>query len=273
LENFSMKIGVTQLIVPRDWSVIEFIDKAAAAGYEAVELACRDAGDLTPDTPASALAEIADKARDAGIELNSMVHGHSRSQANLLAAGAPQEFGIERTKKALEQAKKLGIHCTLHTLGTLSPDIPYGEAYANGVQALRELAPTAEELDVSIAVEFVWNGFLFSPREMREFLDDVGSPAIGFYFDPGNMAVFQYPQHWVRELRGHLKRVHCKDWKGRALNGAWHPLLEGAVDFDAVMRELRTANYDDALISEVSLAMASLEDTAAAIRQIMTMGK
>ncbi len=268
-----MKVGVTQLVAPREWSVTEFLEKASAAGYEAVELACRDEGDLTPDTPGADLAEIARRARELGLELNSMTHGHSRARANLLASGDAQRYGIERTRKALEQAAELGIHCTLHTLGTLSADVPYGEAYANGVRALQELAVDAERLDVAIAVEFVWNGFLFSPLEMKRFLDEVGSPCVGFYFDPGNMAVFHYPQHWVRELRGHLKRVHLKDWKGRALNGGWHPLLEGAVDFEAVMREVRLAGYDDALISEVALGLASLEDTVAAIRRIMAMGR
>ncbi|NOY83073.1 MAG: sugar phosphate isomerase/epimerase [Kiritimatiellaeota bacterium] len=268
-----MKVGVTQLIAPREWSMIEFFEKTSATGYEAVELACRDEGELTPDTSDSDLAEIAARAREAGLELNSMTHGHSRAKANLLAAGAAQRYGIERTRKALEQAAKLGIRCTLHTLGTLSADVGYGEAYANGVCALQELAVDAERLDVAIAVEFVWNGFLFSPLEMKRFLDDVGSSHVGFYFDPGNMAVFHYPQHWVHELRNHIKRVHLKDWTGRALNGGWRPLLEGAVDFEAVMRELRAAGYDGALISEVALGLAPLEDTAAAIRRIMEMGR
>jgi len=52
-----------------------------------------------------------------------------------------------------------------------------------------------------------------------EIKDEVGSQAIGFYFDPGNMAVFQYPHHWVRILGNHIKMVHMKEWKGNATNG------------------------------------------------------
>lgn len=86
--------------------------------------------------------------------------------------------------------------------------------------------------------------FLFSPLEMRRLLDDVGSPAIGFYFDPGNMAVFQYPHHWVKILEKHIKMVHMKDWKGNALNGRWPALLQGNIEFDRVMEQLRHGSFD-----------------------------
>ena len=53
--------------------------------------------------------------------------------------------------------------------------------------------------------------------------------------------------------------------------GRWPALTEGEVDYAAVNRELRAIGYDGPLISEVPPADASLEKTAAAIRQIMTM--
>ena len=124
---------------------------------------------------------------------------------------------------------------------------------------------------MTIAVEFVWNGFLFSPVEMRRFMDEVGSDRVGFYFDPGNMAVFQFPQHWVRAIGDHLKMAHMKDWRGGAQNGDWTPLLEGEVDFAAVVRELRAIGYDGPMISETPPDMASLDATAEAIRRIIAL--
>jgi hexulose-6-phosphate isomerase len=99
----------------------------------------------------------------------------------------------------------------------------------------------------------------------------VGSDHIGFYFDPGNMAVFHFPQHWVRITGKHLKMMHLKDWKGNALNGGWTSLLEGNVDFAAVNKELRAIGYDGPMISEVAPSLASIEDTAKAIRKIIEM--
>ncbi len=263
-----MQVGISQLIAGQ-MPMAEFFAAAAAAGYEAVEVAMRREGQLTPQTTAAEQARIVELAAEHGLDLVSMTHG--QCTGNLLAAGEEQQRSIEQTKQGLRIAAGLGITCTLHTLGRVSPDLFYDEAYRNGIAALRNIAQTAEELGVCVAVEFVWNGFLFSPLEMCSFLDAVGSDYVGFYFDPGNMAVFQLPQHWARITGRHIKRVHLKDWQGRALNGAWTALLEGAVDFPAVMRELRAAGYAGPLISEVSPSLAALPDTAAAIRQIREM--
>lgn len=86
---------------------------------------------------------------------------------------------------------------------------------------LKRNCRSGRKTGVAVAVEFMWNGYLFSPLEMKRFLDEIGSKFIGFYFDPGNMAAFQYPQHWARILGSDIKMVHMKDWKGNVLSGGW----------------------------------------------------
>ncbi len=263
-----MQPGVTQIILPA-LSLADFFSQSAAAGYEVVELTMRGAGDLTPQTSRNELMRIPEQAAEAGLRVVSMCHSHCTG--NLLDTGDAQETSIDETCAGLEAAAHMGLDCTLHTLGSIGPDLYYDDAYRNGVSALKRIAITAERVRVSIAIEFVWNGFLFSPLEFRRFLDDVGSDRIGFYFDPGNMAVFQYPHHWVRILGPHLKMVHLKDWQGGALNGGWPPLLEGAVDYAAMNRELRAIGYDGPMISEVPPSVAPLAKTAQAIHKIIAM--
>lgn len=261
-----MQIGVSQLIAG-DLPLADFFQQAAQAGYEVAELCLRRQGELTLATSPDQLAQIRTLAQATGIKLVSLTHSHCTG--NLLDSGAAQQASISETEAGLRVAAALGIPCTLHTLGALRADLYYDDAYRNAVQALRQIAQTAEQLQVTLAVEFVWNGFLFSPLEMKHFLDEIGSPFIGFYFDPGNMVVFQYPHHWVRITGPHLKMVHLKDWQGRALNGGWTPLLAGAVDYRAMNRELRALGYDGPMISEVPADLASWTDTANAIRQII----
>ena len=261
-----MKIGISQLIAA-DPTVEGFLRTSAEAGYECAELAMKTKGPLTPDTDDAALDGYAAVAKDLGIDICSVTMTHCTG--NLLAQGPAREKSLEETRIGLRAAARLGARCVLHTLGRLSPELYYDDAYRNGVQSLRELAPQAEELGLEIGFEFVWNGFLFSPMEVARFLDEVGSPAVGFYFDPGNMAVFQYPQHWVRIVGPRIKCAHLKDWTGHALNGKWTPLLEGSVDFPCVMAELRKTGYDGPLISEVSPDLAWFADTAKTIRRII----
>jgi len=224
---------------------------------------------LTLHTEHAQLQRIAADAADAGVKLVSMTHTHLTG--NLLDSGEQQRIGIEQTVGAIKIADCLGIRCTLHTLGSLRPDLYYDDAYDNAIESLKQIAPAAKQLDVAIAIEFVWNGFLFSPLEMRRLLDEVGSSHVGFYFDPGNMAVFQYPHHWVRILGEHIKMIHLKDWKGNALNGGWPALLDGDVDYAAMNRELRAAGYEGPMISEVSPEDAPIQKTADAIRRIIAM--
>ena len=213
--------------------------------------------------------EIRALASQHGLPICSMTINHSTG--NLLDSGPERDRAVEDTVFGLETAAQLGAPCTLHTLGRFSSDLYYDDAYHNAVDSLKALAPACEKLDVALAFEFVWNGFLFSPMEVKRFLDDVGSRHIGFYFDPGNMAVFQFPHHWVRIIGSHIKRVHLNDWKGRALNGEWTPLLEGEVDFGKVMAELRAAGYEGPLVSEVSPSLASLQDTVKVMQKIREM--
>ena len=157
----------------------------------------------------------------------------------------------------------------LLTLGALTDELYYHEAYANALKGLQILEPFAADLGINIAVEYVWNKFLLSPMEFARFCDEVGGSRVGLFFDTGNMVIFGFPQHWVRICAKHLMKVHFKDFKRQGYE--WTPLLAGDVKFPEVMAELRKAGYDGALLSEVAPSIAPLSDTAQAIRQIMAM--
>ncbi|MCE9592204.1 MAG: sugar phosphate isomerase/epimerase [Planctomycetes bacterium] len=263
-----MQVGITQCAM---WNskLDEFLPEIGKAGYEVVELILRPEGELTTQTPQAGLDAIRKKAESHGVRIFSLALLHLTK--NPIEGGDDRKKSVEEIRAGLRTAKAIGATSTLITLGRLRPDLCYDEAYRNAVLSLKEAGATAKELGVELNVEFVWNGFLFSPMEMKRFLEEIGSPAVGFYFDPGNMAVFQYPEHWLRILGKLTRKVHFKDWKGNALSGGWTGLLEGAVDFPALMRELRAIGYDGPLVSEVETNLAPLDKTAAAIRKIMTM--
>ena len=259
--------GLSKLIMPG--ALTDFFAQAAGAGYEAVELVIAKEGELTLDAGDDKIAEIKALSAKYGLPVVSVVH--SQCTGNLLDGGDERKRSVEETIKGLKIAAALGAKVTLHTMGSLREDLYYDDAYFNAVQSLKMIAPAARATGVKLAVEFVWSGFLFSPLEMKKLLDDVNNPYIGFYFDPGNMAVFQYPQHWARILGRHILMVHAKDWRGNTLNGSWPALLTGNVNFKQVMAELRAAGYDDAFISEVDPATASIKETAAAMDEIIAM--
>ena len=265
-----MKVGLSCIITPRDWSFDELLQNAKTAGYEALELVITDEGEITLDTPPGELEKLAARAADAGTELSSICPSFRNSPKDLMTNDDEvRAQSMDSVRRALDVAKGLGIDNMLLTLGGLPAELYYNEAYANSLQCLQKLAPYAEDLDVNIAIEYVWNKFLLSPMEFARFCDECASPKIGLFFDTGNMVIFGFPEHWVRICGKHLMKVHFKDFKRQGYE--WTPLLEGDVDFPAVMTELRKIGYDDALLSEVSPSTAPFEETAAAIRKIMDM--
>lgn len=267
-----MKVGLSGIITPKEWSFREFVRQAKAAGYECIEVVPREGSEITLDTAEAALEALAALAADEGIGITSLCGSGDKPRDLMTADEDERRAAIESARAMLRAARALGADTILHTLGGgPTPELYYHVAYANALRSLQELAPCAEEIGVALAVEYVWNGFLTSPLEMAQFLDQVGSPAVGFFFDPGNMRIFHHSEHWARICGRHIKKVHAKDfsWEGHVVQ--WPPLLEGQVNFPAVMADLRRAGYDDALISEVPPSVAPLEATAAAIRQIIAM--
>jgi len=262
-----VKLGMTQIVT--NTPAKEFIQLASELGYDCVELGLsQKAGFLNAESTAKEIAEIKDLADRLGIEIISTCIGGGTG--NLLASDDQQERGVAEAIKALHVSAKLGAKTMLHTLGRLSPDLYYEDAYNNAIDSLTQIAPHAEESGCILAVEFVWNGFLFSPLEMRSLIDAVESDFIGFYFDPGNMAVFQYPQHWVRALGHRIKMVHFKDWQGGPLDGGWPKLLAGKVDFEIVLDELKKTGYDPVFIHEVDAGTDSFESSLDRMRQIVS---
>jgi L-ribulose-5-phosphate 3-epimerase len=262
-----MKIGMTQCAM---WGkpVDEFLASAAKAGFDCVELMVGTPNDLPLAATPEQIKTLQDKVKANNLTLNSLA---IFPEGNILAGGPAGKAAIDSAVKGLHTAKALGVKMVLMTAGRVPADLFYEDAYNHGIAAFKELAKTAEALDIDIAIEFVWTGFLFSPLEFRNFLNAIGSPKIGFYFDPGNMIVFQQPTHWVRALKNHIKGVHFKDWQGGPLDGKWTGLLEGKVDYPGVMRELKASSFKGTFISEVDPALQDLSKTVEAARKVAAM--
>ena len=119
--------------------------------------------------------------------------------------------------------------------------------------AFRKAIPAAESAKVILTPENVWNKFLLSPLEMRAFVDQFRSPWLQTHFDIGNVMQYGYPQDWILTLGSRIKRVHVKDYKlsTRAGQGGFVGLLEGDVDWKAVMAAFVKVDYRGYLSPEI----------------------
>ncbi|MGD9519731.1 MAG: sugar phosphate isomerase/epimerase family protein [Armatimonadota bacterium] len=265
-----MQVGISCLVLPGDWSLADIVRETKAAGYEALELVLRDTGELSLETPEAELRRLSDYARGEGMYLASVCPGLREKRPNLThPCPEIRAQSVDTFKRAIDAVVALGVDNLLVVPGGVTEEVAYDEAYYRALQGMQALAPHAEAAGVNLAIEYVWNKFLLSPMEFARFCDEVGSPRVGFFFDTGNMTIFGYAEQWARIVGRHLMKVHFKDFKRAGFE--WKPLLEGDVNFPAVMAELRKLGYDDALISEVDPGTAPLGATAQAIRRIMEM--
>jgi hexulose-6-phosphate isomerase len=255
-----MKIGVNVWSLPGGWSLEKAFGVAKAAGFDGVEVALDETGEVGLDLEKSGAERIREMAAKAGIELYSVATGLYWKYSLTSADPAARSKAKSIVKKQLEIASWLGCDTILVVPGAVGVDfvpgceiVPYDAAYERAAAAIDETKGFAEQLGVDLGVENVWNKFLLSPLEMRDFIDRAGSARVGAYFDVGNTLLTGYPEHWIKILGVRIKKVHFKDFRRSVgtLDG-FVDMLSGDVDYPAVMGAFRDAGYDGWVTAEVS---------------------
>ena len=264
-----LKRGLSQIILGSQSRIADGVKLCREIGYEGFEILMTDGGELTPEAGEAEYREVRRIGEAAGIAYTSLCGGSQRGRSLTADDPADREQGIAMHVKLLEAAAALGIDTVLTTGGRVTERVPYDVALQRLEEALRALAPGAERTRANLALENVWNKLLLSPLEARDLIDRIGSPSVGWYFDTGNVVLFGFPEQWIRILGRRIKKVHFKDFKRQGYQ--WTQLMDGDVDWPAVMRELRAIGYDDFVISEVDGGAEVFAETCRRMERILSL--
>ena len=271
-------------------SPFEFIEWAQQAGLDGVELTVGDA--IKSDISESECRKIAEFARQKSIGLRTLASGFYWGTSLGSDDEPERRQAVEFTGRYLQIAKWLGVETILVVAGAsrvawdpTRPVTSYETVWNQSVKSLSELEPVARELKIHIALENVWNRFLFSPVEWRVYLDQFKSEWIGMYFDVGNCCLYVRPQDYIQTLGNRIKAVHIKNWQGDTLaggnlHGFGEELPVGEVDFPAVLKALGEMKYTGPLTAEMipfsrlpDLALPDIELARRTAKALLTLSK
>lgn len=253
-----MKKGISIWSFPNDTLKNNF-ELAKKAGFEGVEVALDETGEVSLQSTEKDLLSVKRQAEDCGIELYSVASGLYWSYWLNDDDETVRKKAKDVVKKHLETASILGCESILVIPGTVNAEfaapgkvVDYATTYERSLEAITELKEYGEKYKVEIALENVWNKFLVSPMEMRDFIDKVDSKYVGSYFDVGNVLFNGYPEQWIKILGNRIKKVHFKDYRVAA--GGLHgfvDLLAGDVNYPEVMKALQSIGYDGWVSAEM----------------------
>lgn len=230
-----------------------------AAGYDGVEPVLSEDGYLNCATTEKQVQAMRCLAEDNGLVIPS-VGVWSLWENNLVSnSEATRAKAFDIVRRQIEFAHLLGADTILVVPGYVGCDfaskperVRYDVAYRRCQEQLSRLALFAEQANVKIGIENVWNRFLLSPVETAHFIDEIDSEFVGVYFDVGNVIYIGYAEDWIEILGSRIKKIHLSDYRrDQAGLGAFVDLLAGDVDFNAVAKALHAIGYDDWLTLEM----------------------
>ena len=229
-------------------------------GFDALELAISTQGVLTTSTTQNECHEIRQQINDSGLFVDSLASGMSWAINPTSDDESMRKQSINLHKDALKVASYLDCKALLYVPGVVKSPISseivrYDRALERARKAINELLPIAEDLDIDLCIENVWNGLFYSPIELRDFVDSFDSEKLGVYLDIGNLIGYQqYPPHWVELLGSRIKRVQIKDyreifdWTG---SFSFCDLGTGDVPWKETIDSIKAINYKSTIVAEM----------------------
>jgi hexulose-6-phosphate isomerase len=255
-KRYAMKKSINQWAFPypEKMNLEQCLRLAKDAGFDGVEVNYDLDNDLSPKSGPKEYAAIRNLADKIGIQISGLCSFLFWPYPLTSNDRAKRTRGLELAAKMTEAAHELGVENLLVVPGAVH--IPWRtdhEPVPNDVcdkrarEAIGKLLPLAEKLKVSLNIENIFfNGYLMTPGEMNDFVDSFKSDRVRVHFDTGNIMMFQFPEHWIRQLGSRIKNIHFKEFTKKGTDyslEAFRPLLDGTTNWPAVLEALDATGY------------------------------
>jgi hexulose-6-phosphate isomerase len=179
-----------------------------------------------------------------------------------------REAGLDGLHQALKDAKAYGATSVLLVPGRVNKEVSYEECWKRSIAMIRRAIPFAETTGVKIAIENVWNDFITTPEQAKQYLDEVKSDHVGWHLDVGNTGRYNPPETWIPVLGKSILKLHIKEFNTKKMTkenpgrGFGDKLLDGDNNWAAIVKALDAIGYDGWGITEQSGAQCADAATA-----------
>jgi L-ribulose-5-phosphate 3-epimerase len=172
-----------------------------------------------------------------------------------------REKGYAGLVQAIQDAKYWGATTVLLVPGAVKDPKTenFWHVWQRSSEYVKRALSVAQENNVKIAIEVVWNNFLVTPDQLIAYIDQFESPWVGAYFDCSNMLKYGAPAaEWIRKLGPRMLKFDFKGYNIRNALDAKDPwkgfnvgIGEGDEDWPAVLAALADVGYTSWATAEV----------------------
>jgi hexulose-6-phosphate isomerase len=257
----TLKQGMIQV----EGDLIQKFRTAQEAGFDGVEM----------DSPGMDVEQTRNAIATVGIPVDGTVCSTHWQIRHTDPDPAQRKTALEHLQTAIRDTHAVGGHTVLLVVGH-GNDGPEAEIWPRAIDNISQAIPLAAERGVYIAIENVWNHFLYdhgggadqTAEKYVRFVDELNSPWVGMQFDIGNHWKYGSPAEWIRQLGRRIVKLDIKGFS-RAKD-EFTPIGAGDIDWPGVCAALREIGFTGWAAAEVAGGdLTALRDVAEQMNRVL----
>ena len=163
---------------------------------------------------------------------------------------------LEDLREAIRQTHAVGGHSVLLVPGH-GKDGPEKEIWSRSIKNIEKAIPLAAQLGIYIAIENVWNHFLYDHQgdsnqtaaKLAKYVDEFNSPWVGMQFDIGNHWKYGNTGAWIRSLGSRIMKLDAKGFSRQRQE--FTKIGEGDLNWSDVRKALAEIHFKGWCAAEV----------------------
>ena len=256
----TLKLGMVQVT----GSLTEKFKAAKSAGFHGVEVSTPN---LNVEATNEAIAE-------SGLPVDGSVISSHWNVRHTDPDPAVRAKALDALTRSLEEVHAIGGNTVLLVAGH-GKDGSEEEVWKRCVDNVSQAIPLATELGVYIALENVWNQFMYdhsgdhlqTAEKYVQFVDEINSPWLGLQFDIGNHWKYGSMGDWIRQLGRRIVKLDLKGFSRE--KDTFTKIGEGDLDWADVRKALLEINFSGWAAAEVGGGdMKRLQEISANMDQV-----